>query len=104
MDWQKVTAMNVTELRTRYPKAFRIYTMRRQGMQWDGIAVRVGVTARSAETIGNAIARIIKQNGSGMAAQYPDRDIERPRCKCGLSLPCEDCIPNIYETALGQAR
>jgi hypothetical protein len=83
--------VTIAEMREKRPKAFRIYTLRRQGLMWPVIAQKLGIKPESAAVIGNMVARLLRESSACLADKYPDKDVHVPRCKCGLMLPCDGC-------------
>lgn len=41
----------------------------------------------------------VKRRGRGNLNQTPDDDHSGERCRCGLRLPCHDCLPPLHHFA-----
>jgi DNA-binding CsgD family transcriptional regulator len=58
-----------------------------QEWTYEQIAEYMGCTVRTVQNYTSTV-RVGKPPGA-----TEDKYVERPRCRCGLSLPCNDCLP-----------
>jgi hypothetical protein len=89
--------MTADEVKAQRPKAWQVYEMDLAKVPWEQIASQLGIGQRTIYLTINEVIRLLKYPpGHGdFKNKYTDSDAPRTRCKCGLMLPCDDCIHRV---------
>lgn len=94
--------MTLADCRVQVPRAVEAYELHKDGLSYEEIAMEMDgdVSRRTVQSYIALVQRLL----SGKASKTPWTDrpqsmekvvADAPRCKCGLRMPCNDCIPSI---------
>lgn len=94
--------MTLAELADRWPRAHEAHRLRALGHDMRDIGAIMGISRHTACTQVNRAKQALSGVAAAKVARAANPDLvpaHVTRCKCGLVLPCHNCIPEIWHYA-----
>ncbi len=93
--------MTLEQFRLLRPGACQVYEMKEAGKTWEEVCKRLGIKDITAQRMYHEVGRALRAEPTdgSFHQMYPDYNAPRTRCRCGLTLPCHDCVKPAWALA-----